>query len=261
MAARLQWQVPVVVTYHGDDLLGEVINEKGEHSPFSKLMVTAGQWLARTIDAAIVQSEEMAKKLTGVEHTYIIPHEVDFNLFYPVERAQARATLGLAPERKYLLFAANPAIWVKNFPFAQAVADQLKQQVPDVELVVVYKEPQDRLALYMNACDALIFPSFQEGSPNIVKQAMACNLPIVATAVGDVPDVIGKTPGCTVCDLDINAFVMRLREVLQSCERTQGRKQIFHFDRPAVARRVIQVYEETLRRSMKTNGVSAARSQ
>jgi teichuronic acid biosynthesis glycosyltransferase TuaC len=248
MVARLQWQVPLVVTYHGSDLLGAVINEKGEHSRMSNIIVTAGQWLARTVDAAIVQSQEMAQKLAGAEHVYIVPHEVDFERFRPVDRAQARELLQLDPKKKYLLFAANPAIWVKNFPFAKAVADRIIAQDENVELLVVYREPQERLALYMNACDALIFPSFHEGSPNIIKQAMACNLPIVASPAGDVREVIGHTDGCFVCPLELDAFVTKLREVLDRGERTQGRDHIRHFERPLVAQRVINVYEEALRR-------------
>ena len=71
---------------------------------------------------------------------------------------------------------------------------------PDAEMVVVHQDPQQRLALYMSGCDVLAFPSRQEGSPNIIKQAMACNLPIVATPVGDIPELIGGTEGCHVAD-------------------------------------------------------------
>lgn len=248
MVARTQWKVPVIVTYHGDDLLGTVINEKGEHSRFSEAMVVAGQWLARTIDAAIVQSQEMANKLAPNKHVYILPHEVDFETFHPVDQALARSTLGLHPDKKYLLFAANPQTLVKHFALAQAAANRVIQADPEVELLVVYKETQDRLSLYMNACDALVFPSFQEGSPNIVKQAMACNLPIVATDVGDVRDVIGKTPGCYICPPDAIAFAERLHQILAQRERTPGRDHIRHFDRPLVTRRIIDVYEETLQR-------------
>jgi hypothetical protein len=225
-----------------------VSNDKGHHARFGNLMVRAGQQLARTIDVSIVQSQEMANKLAGVKHVYIAPHEVDLDLFQPVARAEACRALGLDPAKKHLLFAANPQIPVKNFPFAKAVADQLLLRDPALEFVVVYQEPQARLALYMNACDALIFPSFQEGSPNIVKQAMACNLPIVATPVGDVREMIGRTPGCFVCERDVSPFVTSLSEVLRNCQRTQGREHIRHFALPIVARRIIQVYEETLAR-------------
>src|SRR3984893_15630059 len=93
----------------------------------------------------------------------VTPHEVDFKVFQPTERQQARTVLGLKPGKKYLLFAANPKVGVKRFPLAKAVADCVTAQDPSVELLVVYKETQQRLALYMSASDALIFPSYQEG--------------------------------------------------------------------------------------------------
>ena len=252
MVARTQWQVPVVVTYHGDDLLGTV-NVQGRKTQLSRLVVTAGRVLGRLADAVIVQSKEMARQLKREDDVYIIPHEVDFETFRPVEREHARAILGLEPWKKYLLFAANPAIPVKRFPFAKAAAQRLSQCDPAVELIVVYTETQDRLALYMNACDALVFPSFQEGSPNIVKQAMACNLPIVATDVGDVREVIGKTKGCFICNPEVTEFAEKLREILRHRARTQGREHIHHLDRCAVARRVMHVYENTLKKARQSD--------
>jgi teichuronic acid biosynthesis glycosyltransferase TuaC len=255
MVARTQWELPVVVTYHGDDLLGTV-DIHGRKTLFSKFVVAAGQVLGRLADAVIVQSKEMAKRLKREEDVYIIPHEVDFETFRPVDREYARAILGLEPYKKYLLFAANPAIPVKRFPLAKAVAQCLSQWDPAVELLVVYTETQDRLALYMSACDALVFPSFQEGSPNIVKQAMACNLPIVATDVGDVREVIGETKGCFICNPEVREFAEKLREILRQPARTRGRENIHHLDRSAVARRVIHVYENTLKKASRDDRAS-----
>ena len=98
----------------------------------------------------------------------------------------------------------------------------------------------------MSACDALVFPSFQEGSPNIVKQAMACNLPIVSTDVGDVRQVVGSTKYCYVCGPTVPEFVAKLSEILVHRPRTDGRDHIRHLESPAVARKVINVYEQVL---------------
>ena len=130
---------------------------------------------------------------------------------------------------------------------AKAVAERLSHEDPSVELLVVCKETQQRLALYMSACDALIFPSYQEGSPNVVKQAMACNLPIVATDVGDVRLVIGKTRGCHVCNPTVSEFAARIIEILSPPRRTDGRDRIRHLDSSTVSERIIEVYEGVLR--------------
>jgi teichuronic acid biosynthesis glycosyltransferase TuaC len=244
MVARTQWKAPVVVSYLGDDLLG-TRDPQGNITLFSKVAVAAGQMLARMVDAAIVMSKEMASKLNA-KNVYITPTEIDFEVFRTMDRERARAMLGLDPGKKYLLFAANPQIPVKRFSLAKAVADQLAKQDPSIELLVVSKETQDRLAIYMNACDALVFPSYQEGSPSTVKQAMACNLPIVATDVGDVREVIGDTKWCYVCNPDVTEFVERLNEILQVRERTQGRQYIQHLDCPTMAQQIIKIYEATL---------------
>ena len=242
MVGRTQWHVPVVVTYHGDDLLGTV-DERGHTTATSRLLAAAGRKLAQYVDASIVQTQQMFDTIPK-GNVFIIPHEVDFEVFKPTDRRYARATLGLADHKKYLLFAANPKIPVKHFPLALAVAKELTRRDPTVELVVVYKETQVRLALYMSACDVLVFPSYQEGSPNIVKQAMACNLPIVATDVGDVRQVIGDCRECYVCAPNVDQFAARISQILLTCNRTDGREQVRHLDACAVSRKVIDVYEE-----------------
>jgi len=244
LVARTQWQVPVVVTYHGSDILGW-INKKGRRGVAGETIARACRLLARHVDAAIVQSDEMAAKVQK-SNVYVIPHEVDLGIFQPTEREQARAALGLSDSKKYLLFAANPSVGVKRFPLAKEAAELLARRDPSVELLVVSHETQTRLALYMSACDALIFPSFQEGSPNIVKQAMACNLPMVSTDVGDVRQVLGSTKYSYVCGASVTEFAARLGDILTHRNRSNGRENIQHLESSAVARRVIDVYENVL---------------
>lgn len=245
MVARMQWKVPVVVTYPGSDLLG-LVKSQGKKALLSPLVVAAGRMLARCVDASIVQSAEMARVLNHKKNTFVIPYAIDMETFRLTNRDEARAALGLDPDKKYLLFAANPQIAVKRFPLAKAAADELKKRDPSIELLVVHKEQQDRLALFMNACDALMFPSYQEGSPNIVKQAMACNIPIVATDVGDIREVIGNTEGCHVCKPEVADFVRRLSEILSHRQRIQGREQVQHLTGPSIAKKIISVYEQVL---------------
>lgn len=244
--ARTQWRVPVVLTYHGDDAMGTV-TEAGVTSRKSRIIAAGCRGLARYCDAAIVQSRQMASRFCS-GNVHIIPHEVDLDTFSLSDKTAARAELGLSATKRYVLFAANPTIAVKRFPLAKEAVDKLKAARHDVELIVLHKEPQSRLAQYMNACDALVFPSYQEGSPNIVKQAMACNLPIVATDVGDVREVIGGTCGCYVCDPDAAQFAQRLGEILEAPFRTNGRAAVQHLSGPVVARRIIGLYEEVLHR-------------
>src|SRR6185437_7432268 len=231
--ARTQWRVPLVLTYHGSDAMG-TITEAGTASRRSRIVSARCRELARYCDAVVVQSRQMAERFRK-GNIHIIPHEVDLETFRPTESGSARAQLGLSLSKRYILFAANPDVAVKRFPLAQAAIELLKTKVPDVELVVVHREPQERLALYMSACDALVFPSYQEGSPNIVKQAMACNLPIVATDVGDVREVIGRTAGCYVSAPNTESFAGLLEDIVRSPFRTRGREAIQGLAGPLVA--------------------------
>jgi glycosyltransferase involved in cell wall biosynthesis len=248
MVARTQWKVPVVVTYHGSDLMG-LVNRHGEKALSSPLVVGAGRLLAPTVDAAIVQNKKMASILNNRSNVHIVPCEIDLETFRPTERAAARTALGLDPGKKYLLFAANPDIAVKRFPLAKSVAEKLAKRDPSIELLVVSKEPQNRLALFMSASDALVFTSYQEGSPNIIKQAMACNLPIVSTDVGDVRELMGNTRGCYISEADAEEFITRLDLILPACERTPGRANIQHLAGSAVARRIVEIYGQVLTNS------------
>jgi teichuronic acid biosynthesis glycosyltransferase TuaC len=245
IVARTQWKVPIVVSYCGDDLLG-IVNPRGGQTLFGRLAVLAGRVLSNHVDDVIVKSQGMASKLRKKD-VHIIPHEIDLEVFKPSNREQARKILGLHLEKKYLLFAANPNIPVKRFPLAKAVADYMSRLDATIELLVVYREPQERLPLFMNACDALLFTSYQEGSPNVVKQAMACNLPIVSTDVGDVRQIIGNTIGCCVSKPEVQEFASHLSSILPHRERTNGREQVRHLAGPAVAQRIIEVYEQVLR--------------
>jgi glycosyltransferase involved in cell wall biosynthesis len=247
LVARTQRSVPVVLSFCGDDLLGTVAPD-GTTRPVSRVTAAAGRRVGESVDAVIVKSQAMAQRLKRRD-VHVIPHGVDFEVFRPVPKETAREALGLHPSRPYVLFAAHPGNVVKRYPLADAAVRQLAAEHPSVELLAIHRETQERLALYMNAADVLAFPSYQEGSPNIVKQAMACNLPIVATDVGDVRDVIGQTKGCHVCDPEAGAFADRLAEELRRASRTSGRDQIRHLDRRVEAERVISVYRDVLESS------------
>jgi teichuronic acid biosynthesis glycosyltransferase TuaC len=240
MIARTQRRVPVVLSYTGSDLLGSVAPD-GTTRPRSKVTAAAARLVGENVDAVIVKSKAMAERLKRRD-VHVIPHGVDFDVFRPVQKAAAREALGLDASRQYVLFAASPRKVVKRYPLAAAAVTELATTDPSIELIVIHRETQERLALYMNAADVLAFPSFQEGSPNIVKQAMACNLPIVATDVGDVREVIGQTEGCHVCEPEVEAFARMLAHELGRRLRTNGRDHIRHLDRRVEAERVIAVY-------------------
>jgi glycosyltransferase involved in cell wall biosynthesis len=246
---RMQWTTPVVASFLGDDLLGTPTS-KGGYSAVSRLVLHLSRWLCQRVDAVIVKSERM-KKAAGIESAFVIPNGVDFELFRPIPRAEARALLGWDRDRTYILFGNDPHIPRKNFPLAQAALERLRSRGVPAELVVANGLPQTTVVLYINACNALLLPSIVEGSPNIVKETMACGVPVVATDVGDVSQVIGHTEGCSVCPYDPDALATALQQALRLAEPTTGRADIMHLDRSAVAQQVIAVYEQVIRKKTK----------
>ena len=114
---------------------------------------------------------------------------------------ESRKQLGLPLDKHLVLFAAYSCRPVKRRHLAREAVTLLQREV-DVELVEIFDVPHKLVPLYMNACDALVITSKHEGSPTAVKEALACNLPIVSLRVGDVAQRIQEVEGCVLCDDD-----------------------------------------------------------
>ena len=208
--AILQPNLPVVLTLWGSDVMGTI-------GPLTKLC-------ARRADEVIVMSAEMAEEL-GRPCT-ILPHGIDADRFQPMDQAEAQAELGWDGDRHQVLFPYGTDRPVKDFPRAERVVAAAEDRLGEpIELQTITGVPHERMPVYMNAADALLLTSEREGSPNSVKEALACNLPVVATDVGDValrlrdvdPSVVARSDG---------GLVDGLVEVLSRGERSDGRRVI-----------------------------------
>ena len=140
---------------------------------------------------------------------------------------------------------------MKNFAMAQAAVDILRAKGLDVELVVATGLSHDTVIQYTNASNALILPSWAEGSPNVVREAMACNVPVVATNVGDVADVIGQTEGCSICAHDPEELADGLQRALEHTGPTTGRQDTQHLASAVIAQKVIELYERIIHKRSK----------
>jgi glycosyltransferase involved in cell wall biosynthesis len=245
--ARSQRTRPVVVSFMGDDLLGTP-DVTGRISAFSRWVVQADCWLARAVDAVIVKSAAMARIVAPVR-AHVIPNGVDLNTFRPIDRRAARAHLGLANQRRYVLFPGWPEEPRKGFPLARAVVEETSRRLGEpLELLPLRRVEADAVPLYMNACDAMVLTSYLEGSPNVVKEAMACNLPIVSVPVGDVSELLAGVDGCAVCRRDAGELSAALANVLRRAAPTNGRTAVEQkrLDVMSVARTVVDVYADVL---------------
>jgi glycosyltransferase involved in cell wall biosynthesis len=247
--ARSQRSRPVVVSFMGDDLLGTP-DATGRISAFSRCVVQADRWLAQAVDAVIVKSADMARIVAPVE-AHVIPNGVDLQVFRPIDRRAAKARLGLADDKRYVLFPGRPEEPRKAYPLAQAVVAETARRIGEpLELLPLGRVEADTVPLYMNACTAMVLTSYLEGSPNVVKEGMACNLPIVSVPVGDVSELLAGVNGCAICPRDAGALSEALANVLRRAEPTNGRAAVEQkkLDLTSIAREVIDVYVDVLAR-------------
>jgi len=245
--ARSQIVKPVVVSFMGSDLLGGK-DANGRVGLFRKFEVKTNQWLARAVDMAIVKSAEMAKVIAGAR-VHIIPNGVDLELFRPMCPSEARAALGWSEDKIYVLFPSSPHIPGKGFDLAlDVIREASKYMSGTLEMVPLGNVPPNRVPLYMNGCHALLMTSFSEGSPNVVKEAMACNLPIVSVPVGDVPELLVGVRECTICPRNVQLLSEALVKALVSNRRADGRSALERkgLSLMDVARRIKSIYEGVL---------------
>jgi glycosyltransferase involved in cell wall biosynthesis len=171
----------------------------------------------------IVKSLEMKNKI-NLKNSVVIPNGVDFDYFYPIDKKESRLKINEEPNQEIVLFNGDKNNFIKNYPLAERVINSLNRKINLIELKSI---PHDKLYLYFNACDLLLSTSKWEGSPNIIKEAMACNTPIVATQVGDIPYLFGENSGNFICDFSLETLSEKVNYLLENLDlRPQNAGQI-----------------------------------
>lgn len=192
--------------------------------------------------ATILKSERMRKTI-GISDAFIIPNGVDFQKFKFIEKNIACNKVNFN-KKKHLIFVCNPNKRVKNFKLAAKAYGLLNSE--DIELNVVSGMGYELIPYYMYAADVLILTSLSEGSPNVIKEAMACNLPIVSTDVGDVKEIITNTDGCYIASYNPKDVAEKIKKALNFGKRTTGRDNIQHLEINTIAKRIIKIYEQVI---------------
>src|SRR5262249_27340178 len=160
--------------------------------------------------------------------------------------ATCRQRLGWHPDRFHVLFPTNSGHPVKRPALAAAAIVVLNQLGIATELHGLCNMPNEEVPIWINACDALLLTSLHEGSPTIVKEALACNLPVVSVDVGDVRERIQGVTGCHLAVAEPNDLASKLRLVQRGPQRIDGRATIQPLSIHCIARRLEEFYHRTL---------------
>lgn len=227
LLANLQRKVPVVTTYHGSD-----INER-KVLPFSKLSMLLSKW------NIFVSKRTMNIAKPGYRYS-LIPCGIELpkeqRELTCVDAIKVKLTLG----KKYILFAGAFDNAVKNYPLAKAVVDLL----PEAELIELKGYTREQVWALMYGCDAFLMTSFTEGSPQVIKEAMACGCPIVSVDVGDVTERVEGLEGCYIAKTREPEELVELLKQAMTFGRTMGRERIMRdgLTNELVAKKIVEIY-------------------
>lgn len=190
----------------------------------------------------VVKSKDMYEDLK-IRWAKIIPNGVDLELFKLLDKEKCRNSLDWDTEKVHVLFPADPSREEKDFELAVEATNLLDSSV---KLHVFEQVDHKMTPLHFNAADVMLLTSKWEGSPNVIKEALACGCPIVSTNVGDVKERIADVEGCFVAHTrKPEELADLLRKAIAFEGRTKGRDKIIAdgLDNKQVAKRLIEIYE------------------
>lgn len=246
MVGLFQNRLPLVVSLMGCDIWSDP-GGKDNNPTRNRIEGFSGKFIARFSDYIIVKSQEMANLIPFKKKIRVVPNGVDFSHFMPMDKETAKSKFNLPRNKKIILFACDHTDKRKNFFLAKSAFNILDSLNPgEYFFWNVWEIDHSLMPFVLNAADVLVFTSFFEGSPNLVKEAMACNLPIVSVPVGDVPEIIRSTKNCYVADYDPSWVAEKLKEATSFGSRSNGREKIEHLRLERIAYKIESVYKNVL---------------
>jgi teichuronic acid biosynthesis glycosyltransferase TuaC len=238
--------MPIIVSFCGSDLLGEPLSR-----PTRRLLawvgVLASRRAAARADRIIVKSRNLYEALPARVDRHrvrVIPNGVDLDRFQPIDRPSCRDRLGWSADAFHVLFPKTNGADVKRPALARAALDRLRRLGVSADMHDLAGVPHADVPVWMNASDALLLTSAHEGSPNVVKEALACDLPVVSVDVGDVRERIGCVHGCHVADADPVALAGKLFHVVHGPRRVDGRSHMRALALDRISEQMAATYQE-----------------
>jgi len=245
---RAVFDRPTVVTFQGSDLLGE------HSSGFLRKLVSAygvrASWnAARRAHGIVTVSKALRDSLPKYvdrSKVRIIPCGIDLDLFRPLDRNACRRQLDWGNDRFHVLFPANTGNPVKQPSLARAAVKAVQRLGVPAQMHQLQGVTHSQVPVWLNAADVLLLTSLQEGSPTIIKEALACNLPVVSVDVGDVLERIDGIQGCYVASPEPSDLSAKLQMVHTCKHRVEGRVQMQELSLERIALRLKSFYDAVL---------------
>jgi glycosyltransferase involved in cell wall biosynthesis len=240
--ASLAGAAPLIVTFHGTDVRHRVVGPMSRRLT-RRLDLVAGA--SRALFAAESGRPGLPKRPGSAA---VLPCGADLERFRPASKAEARRSLGLDPAGRYLLFPAAPDRPAKRHDRAVEVA-----RLADAELLTAGAIPSERMPDWVNAANAVLVTSDNEGFGLAAVEALACDVPVLSTPVGISPALARDIDGCLVEPFEAGRWAELARRHLDDGDpRVAGRERATWFSADPMAERVVVAYREVLGGASKT---------
>jgi glycosyltransferase involved in cell wall biosynthesis len=232
--------IPLVITFHGSDLNPT----PGDLWLKSQLGRVLSHLSAKRACQIICVSPQLRTRISYLgDRVHTVPCGVNMERFHPMPREHCRATLGWNLDAKIVLFNARTDPVGKRLDLAEAAFAHARREIPNLQLHVFRgKTHPDEMPLYYGAADCLLMTSDYEGSPMVVKEAMACNLPVVSVDVGDVAARLAGVAPSAVVARDPAALGEALVDVLRMNCASNGREMAQDVSESAIAKQIASIY-------------------
>jgi glycosyltransferase involved in cell wall biosynthesis len=219
-----------IITFHGSD-----INDIKLHKLISRIA-------AKKFDYSIFVNEEMAKKIKSRAYS-VIPCGVNTDMFKPLNKEECRNKLGLNMNKKYILFPSNKKYKLKNYNFIERAVLNIKST--NVEILELINYERNLVPFLFNSVDVVVLTSLNEGSPQAIKEAAFCQIPIVSLDVGDVRKIIKGSTNSHIVERNEKLFGEAIDKALKSNVNT-GFTNLHEYDNKIISSKLFDVYMRVL---------------
>jgi teichuronic acid biosynthesis glycosyltransferase TuaC len=241
---------PLAITFRGSDLNAE----RGIGFLRVRIGLLLSQLSALRASAIFCTSEKLRDQLWWRRgKAVVIPSGINLSLFDPMEKKHARKLLGWQEDKKTVLFNAGRNPVVKGQRLAREAVSMAEREIGPIQFVELNGDiSPEKIPIYLNASDCLVLASESEGSPNILKEALACNLPVASVDVGDARErLMGVVPSCVV-PRNARSLSQAICEIIRVGGRSNGRDMIQDCEQEEIAKKLWTHYR--LLDGSRTNG-------